>query len=389
MEKVTLEVGSSPKIRILNVGGDLRLSGREGSNFEAQAPGSGKLEVEEKEDWVEVGCRSGCLIFLPTEAQVEGGDVGGDMRATGLDQEVMIQTIGGDLSLRRIGRATFEIIGGDMRARKLSGDLSIDRIGGDAVIERVEGNVTIRSIGGDAIANGVEGDADISVGGDLVINKFEGTLKAQAGGDARISFSTAPQPGSKIGVGGDLFCRLPEDASLVVRVSAGGDLHMPSAASMESGEEDSLLVKLGEAEGEEPPLELSSGGDLWLQVGSSGEGVFVNTMMGDVLGELDAEMADMEARFNAYGAGFSGFDAERIGERVRKAVAKAQRNAERASRHLERLGVPPIPPISPMSSAGASQVSEEERLKILKMVEAGTISVEEAETLLQALEGES
>lgn len=386
MEKVTLEVGSSPKIRILNIGGDLRLSGREGSNFEAQAPGSGKLEVEEKEGWVEVGCRSGCLIFLPTEAQVEGGDVGGDMRATGLEQEVMIKTIGGDLSLRRIGRATFEVIGGDMRARKLSGDLTIDRIGGDAVIERAEGNVIIRSIGGDAIANGLEGDADISVGGDLVMHKFEGMLKAQAGGDARISFSTAPQMGSAISVGGDLFCRLPEDASLVVRVSAGGDLRLPSAATMESGEEDSLLVKLGEAEGDEVLLELSSGGDLWLQVGSSGESGFINDMMGDVLGELDAEMADMEARFNAYGAGFSGFDAERIGERVRKAVAKAQRNAERATRHLERMGISPIPPIAP---SGASLVSEEERLKILKMVEAGTISVEEAETLLQALEGDS
>jgi hypothetical protein len=386
MEKVTMEVGSTPKIRILNIGGDLRLSGREGSNFEAQAPGSGKLEVEEKESWVEVGCRSGCLIFLPTEAQVEGGDVGGDMRATGMENEVMIKTVGGDLSLRRVGRATFEIVGGDMRARKVSGDLTIDRIGGDAVIEKIEGNLLVRSVGGDVIANKLEGDADIAVGGDFVLNKFEGMLNANAGGDARITFSGPPKQGSSIAVGGDLFCRLPEDQSLVLKVSAGGDLRLPSEASMESFEDDSLLVRLGSAEGDEYDVELTSGGDLWLQVGASGEGGFITEMMGDVMGELDAEMADMEARFNAYGAGLSGFDAERIGERVRKAVARAQRNAERATRNLERLGIPPVPSFP---SSSASAVSEEERLKILKMVEAGTITVEEAETLLQALEGDS
>jgi hypothetical protein len=386
MEKITMEVGSSPKVRILNIGGDLRLSGREGSNFEAQAPGSGKLEVEQKDEWVEVGCRSGCLIFLPTGAQVEGGEVGGDMRATGVENEVMIQTVGGDLSLRRVGRATFEVIGGDLRARKLTGDLTSDRIGSDAVIEKVEGNIIVRSVGGDAIANMVEGDADISVGGDFVLNKFEGLLKASAGGDARISFSGPPSEGSSVSVGGDLYCRLPDEISLILKVSAGGDLRLPSEAGMESFEEDSLLVRLGDAEGDEYSIELSSGGDLWLQVGASGEGGFITEMMGDVLGELDAEMADMEARFNAYGAGLSGFDAERIGERVRKAVSRAQRNAARASLKLERLGIPPIPPIPPL---GSTTVSEEERLKILKMVEAGKISVEEAETLLQALEGES
>jgi hypothetical protein len=386
MEKITLEVGSSPKIRILNIGGDLRLSGRKDSNFEAQAPSSGKLEINEKDDWVEVACRSGCLIFLPTGAHVEGGEVGGDMRATGLDEEVMIQTVGGDLSLRRVGRGTFEVIGGDIRARKLSGDLTIDRIGGDAVMEKVEGNIIVRSVGGDAIADQLKGDADISVGGDFVLNNFEGLLTANAGGDARITFAGVPSGGSSISVGGDLFCRVPDEIDLILKVSAGGDLRLPSSATMESAEEDSLLVQLGSAEGDAFTIEMTSGGDLWLQMGASGEGGFITEMMGDVLGELDAEMADMEARFNAYGAGFSGFDAERIGERVRRAVSRAQRNAARATRRLEGLNIPPIPPISPI---GASTVSEEERLKILKMVEAGTISVEEAETLLQALEGES
>jgi hypothetical protein len=82
MEKVILDVGETPTIIIKAIGGDLRISGRDGGQLEAQAPEKGELKVEEKKKGVEISCRSGCLLFLPKGSRIEAGDIGGDGRIT-------------------------------------------------------------------------------------------------------------------------------------------------------------------------------------------------------------------------------------------------------------------------------------------------------------------
>jgi hypothetical protein len=76
-----------------------------------------------------------------------------------------------------------------------------------------------------------------------------------------------------------------------------------------------------------------------------------------------------------------------VGQQIRQDVGSAVRD-----------WVPPIPPVSPMPpvppAAPArpvkdSRVSEEERLTVLRMLQEKKISIEEAEKLLEALEGKS
>jgi len=370
MEKVKMEVGETPTVKIVAIGGDLRLTGRNDTQFEAQAPEKGSLTVDQEDDQISVACRSGCLIFLPVGAQVEVEQVGGDARVTGLTNELMMRTVGGDLSLRRVGRSTFELIGGDLYARKVAGDLTVDRIGGDAVAERVEGDVRLPA-----------------VGGDLVLHKVTGLVETAVGGDASLSLSPEAETHSIIQAGGDLTCRLPEDVSASITVQAGGDMALPSDVEREDTDQGTI-IRLGDAEA---TIELSAGGDLWLWVGKR-EVDYAEDMVGSVMGELDARLVEMEARFNAIGAGMYAFDAERIGERVRRSVARAQRKAAQGRTRAERkvakskrgrtvtFGTPE--PQRP-------EVSEEERLAVLRMLEKGTISVEEAEKLLHSLGGEA
>lgn len=370
MEKVTLEVGDNPRVVIKSVGGDLRVSGREDSNFEAQAPDKGKLKVVQDGDRVEVSCKSGCLIFLPSGAEVEGEEIGGDVRLTGFTGEAMIRVIGGDLSLRHLGSATFELIGGDLHARKMTGDLTVDRVGGDAVIESVEGEVRMRAIGGD-----------------LMLHRVVGSVNAVVGGDASVSFDPKPGSRSELQAGSDIGCRLPEEASARVSIQAGGESWLPGSVDKEETEDGTVLV-LGKGEAE---VDLRAGGDLKVQAGSEGL-PFAEDMVGDILGEVDAKLAEMEARFNAMGAGLYGFDADRVGERVRRAVARAQRKAEKGRRSTRREASARArwPGIN-LAGMGAPReaVSDAERLAVLRMVEKGKISVDEAEKLLQTLEGES
>lgn len=373
METIKLEVGESPKVKITAIGGDLRLSGRHDTQFEAQAPERGTLTVDQDGDQIQVACRSGCLIFLPAAAKVEVEQVGGDARVIGLTSELMIKTVGGDLSLRRVARSTFELIGGDLHARQVNGDLTVDRIGADAVAEKVEGDVRLRS-----------------VGADLVLHKVTGTVDATVGGDASLSLSPQTGSSSVVTAGGDLSCRLPEDVSAKITMTAGGDMAMPTEVERLS-ENGKTVIRLGEAEAS---IELTAGGNLWLRVGKR-DMDFAEDFVGSVMGELDARLAEMEARFNAIGAGMYTFDAERIGERVRRSVERARRKAvkaqaraaKRAERYARKHGRTHTITIGGPKPSGPA-VSDEERMAILRMLEQKKISVEEAEQLLKTLGGE-
>jgi hypothetical protein len=382
MEKVLKDVGESPTIIIQTIGGDLRVSGREGTQVEALAPEKGELKVEETKSGLEISCRSGCLLYIPRGTRIEAGDIGGDGRFTDVLGEVLIRTIGGDLSIRRLSKTTLERVGGDAQIRELEGALMIDHIGGDAVIRDIRNDVHLRRVGGDLLLGGVSGSLEALVGGDAVVD-----LRAEVG------TQTVVQTGS------DLSCRLIEDPSANVHVQAGGDLHLPVSIE-DDGSAQEVDFTIGEGAAE---IDLRAGGDLNLRYGTSDD-AFDTDFVGDILTEVDAKLAEMEARFNAMGAGMYTFEADRIGERVRRSVRHAQRRATHAARraeerarraHRKKLNMKfdmdsdwPDLRFADFSQI-QPEVSDEERLTILRMVEDGKISVDEAEELLKALEGEA
>lgn len=375
MEKVVQELGQHAVLKIESIGGDLRLSGREGTALEAQAPDRGDLSVESRDGVFHLSCRSGCLVFLPRDTRVETENVGGDARLTDMQSDVAIRKVGGDLVLRRVGGASFELVGGDMQVKGANGDLSVDVLGGDGIIQDVAGSVHLRSVGGDLILDAANGRLEGSVGGDVSV-----TIGPEAAGPTKIT------------AGGDLASWLLEGVSAHVRVQAGGELHIP--AGMDDRSENGL--KEFTIEGGDHQIELSAGGDLSVRVGSRQIGV-PDDFVGDILTEVDAKLAEMEARFSALGAGLGSFDADRIGERVRRAVRRAQRKTEQAERKAmkaqSKLGKFDIPNFAWSTGdadrvSGQQEATDEERLAILKMVEDGKISVDEAENLFKALEGE-
>jgi hypothetical protein len=376
MKKYTLELGETPLIKIDSIVGDLRLSGHDETYLEIQSPQSGQLKVTEEEGGAEISCLSGCLVFVPRAARIEGEAVSGRCRISDVEGEILLRTVGGDLSLRRLSKVSLELVGGDMQARRLSSDLSVDRIGGDVVVQDIKGTIRLRM-----------------VGGDLILRDVEGAVDANCGGDALLTFQPATGTQSKVRTGGDLDCRLTPDASVTLTVQAGGDTDI-SPAVQQGESQDSFKVGGGDAD-----LELSCGGDACLRVGDE-TSVSGGLNFADVLTEVDADLAEMEAKFDALGAGLIGFDADRVGERVKRAVRRARRSAHKAKRkHLEFKADFKLPGdladladlASPLAgfSSSADQVGDEERLSILRMVEQGKISVDEAESLLKALEGES
>jgi hypothetical protein len=369
MQKERIELGEAPLIKIDAIGGDLRVSGHDESYLEVQAPDSGNLKVTEEKGGALVICRSGCLIFMPRSGRIEAGEVGGDCRITDVEGEVLLQTVGGDLSLRRVGKASFELIGGDMQARRLMGDLAVDHVGGDAVVQEIEGGIRMRMVGGDVLLGEVAGMVDVS-----------------CGGDALVSFDPPGGQASKVQAGSDLDCRVSPQASVRVKAQAGGDREIGRGFETDA-DEGVFLLGSGEAE-----LELSAGGDLVLRLAGASQG-FGGFDFADVLSDMDVELAEMETKMDSLAVPLE-FG---VKEKVRRAVRNARRSARKARHHHFKLEAE-FDPLKGITFQGPGwagfgespqEATEEERHQILRMVEQGKITVDEAEALLEALEGES
>ena len=367
METRTFETGPAPKIKFENVGGNLRVRTRDTESVTIRSGAGGNLQAETKNGQLLVSSEADLTVVVPPEASVEAGTIGGDASFRGFSGEVSVRRVGGGLSLRSVGAAMSETVGADVAARHLSGGLTVDQIGGGAIIDQVQGDVRLRRLGGD-----------------LRLSRVEGVVEITAGGDAKISLSPQGDSKSALTAGGDLNCYLAESASVQVKLSAGGDLRLAvpvEATDIPGGSE----VQLGDGEG---LLELSCGGDLILRTGADPEEV-VAVDLGEAIAarvgaEIEAHMIDFEEGLTGLGDRLQTFDSERVGRKIRISIAKAQRKAARAQRKVVRHRRTAANMKN--FTSGVRGPSEDERLLILRMLEEGKISVEEAESLLGALE---
>jgi len=368
METIAFEVGKAPHVRVSSVGSDLRVVGRSGGALDAQAPSRGDLSITREGDEVIVSSRVGCLLFVPDGARIEIGAVGGDARLSGMTGEASLTTVGGDLNLRGVGAVRLGRVAGDVRLVQASGPLAAEWIGGDARIENLQAALELGQ-----------------VEGSLFLRHVRGAIQAQARGDVQAELAPPPGSHSRVQAGSDLTCRLPPDASVLVNYRAEGDVRvgLPSHARA-VGTTGSAQLGSGEA-----ALDLECGGDLRLETtGGGGAGLndeWRQDLEARIEAEVESALADIESGQRL--RGMPGMMRDDIAARIRVSMGKARRGAHRPGRAPEAgrprdvrisFGEPP---------AGSADVGDEERLAILRMVESGTITVEQAEQLFRAMEG--
>jgi SHOCT-like domain len=368
METITLEVGASPDVQVQSVGGDLRIVGRGGSMLEAQAPAREDLTVTREGDHVTVASRVGCLLFLPDTARLEIGAVGGDARLSGITGEVSLVTVGGDLNLRGMG------------------SVRLGRVAGDARIIQASGAVVAEWVGGDVRCENLQTDLDIGlVEGSLSLQHLRGAVRAESHGDILAQLMPPPGSQSRLQAGGDLVCRLLPDASVLVTYGAEGDARVALPSHVRTaGSTGTAQLGAGEAK-----LDLEASGDLRVSligVGAAGlDEEWRQDLEARIEAEVDAALAQVERSQKL--SGLSNLMPDDIAERIRVSMSKARRRAKRANRMAEagaphdvriHLGEP---------AASATAVGDKERLEILRMVESGAITVEQAEQLFRAMEG--
>src|SRR3990172_2552667 len=225
MDTARMELKPSSMVRIVAIGGDLRLTGADSQRLEAQAGRRGGLRVSTKGDGVELTCDGGCLVFLPAGCRVEIGRIAGDGRVTDLTGPLRVDSVEGDLRLRRLGTVSLGEVKGDLQVQRIRGELSGESVGGDARLEKLEGDLRLGS-----------------VAGDLRLTALEGSLEAHVGGDASVSFAPRGGTRSVLEADGDVKLRVPLGVSLRAELKAVGDLRVEATGSRVPGGGSMTLI---------------------------------------------------------------------------------------------------------------------------------------------------
>lgn len=418
MEKRITTSSPSPKV-ILKVDGNLTLKGWDEMEILAKSSSQNDLAFEQSNEQVTILGEGDCSVRVPLNSQVTVERVEGNAIIKSLDSDLVITRVDGNLTLRGIGQVDLDKLDGNLVAKNISGSLTMIRIDGNATLKDIQGDLTVKD----------------AIHGNLVLKDIDGNVQASASGNVTSSFDPAPGNKYAINAGGNILCRIPEDASLKLEIPKASSImvKLPGAVAANHGRAPYSQV-LGEGDSE---VLLSAGGNVLLagmppdwedtnlevEIGKDFEDI-AETFGSQVTQQFETQMQMLEQQIEAQLAGLttmvgtSGFtpeQAEKISLRAKEAGERAslraqeriQRSQERLERKLEaarrraemrtrtaelaardrrrREETYEWAPTTPILDE--EQVSEEERLAILQMLEQGKITPEEAEQLLMALEG--
>lgn len=360
-----ISAGKNPKINIEAIDGDLSVVGWDGEDVLIKTD-EDELTLQQNGDAVSFSCTDDVSLRIPRDASLSIERIGGDMAVRGVMGSIKITEIDNDLSMRDVGSVVIDTVKADFSLRGAKGNLYVKSVGGDVSVRDVEGNITFDSVADDMALRGGRGNVKVNVGEDVVVYlepKADGAYSITAGDDILLVLKT--NANATLSMNGDEI-----------------DVDWPDVENQEDVTERVLVFGDGSAK-----ISLNAGGEIRVtnnaEAGSSAEDF---------------------GNFAGLNFDWSGFG-ERISRQVEQATARAAKRAEEAARRVERhaerharrwrgnvkvgrwnwemgprgVPVPPMPPSEP--------VAEEERMAVLKMLAEKKITAEQAEQLLNALEG--
>ena len=411
MSKERFQVGKTPVIRITRCGGDLvirpwlQLDVRAAGEFEAQQDGS-QLTFESSSD---------LILNVPEDASVYVDQARHDVVIRSLSGAISLAEVSGDIVISNVTGAKIGQVGGDLVARNVSGSLSVEGVSGDIVARNIDGGLSLADIAGDAVVQHISGSiAMAEVKGDINVRSVSGDLEISAGGrDVNLQNLAGRCAVSKVagdirlkgGLGpyehaltaeGDIVLIWPVEAPLLIEAQAATiENRLPLLDVNEN--EGVFAGRLGDGK---TRLAVKAGGTLVMKEASmvskrwkvDGENFFDFDFVSDLadIGEaISSEVQDKVTKVTAeleknFGSDFVSQMAAGFSEKAGAAAGKFREAAERerssqaASKSEKRSA----------DQAASKSGSQEAQLKILKMVENGVITPDEAQMLLQALEGD-
>lgn len=405
MAQHTIPIDNISRLVIPSAGGSLYLTGWNHDEIRIKDPSEQDSFSKEK-DLIEITFPKDGIIHLPHHLPVTVESVDKDAVIKGIGSPLQISSVGGDLILSDVSPSNAKSVGGDVFAKRVQGDLVIENVGGDCLIDNVKGQLSLQQ-----------------VGGDIQIEKVAGGIEAQAGGDGQVSFSPVPWQAYSIKTGGDISISVPEDSNAELSIKSGSkDITLKLGSTDEKVSDGDFTKQIGEGG---PSVKLTAGGSVfiasdnysWLTPFQANAEQFESIAVdfsAQTAKQIKNNLSHLEITLreslsslpeSMESAGLSEENLQQIKTRieessrlaiqkaeiaaakvqakVEKSIAKAQRKAQKAKRKASKFDLDQFF----ASQAEKKSVSDSERLIILEMLQEKKISPEEADDLLQALEG--
>lgn len=423
MSKQTFYTAKAPQIVVEQCGGDLDI--RSWADTTAVQAKGDDLTSTENEAGLTLTCPNDLKLVVPRDSSIAIHSVQGDLLVKNISGDVVVQDAQGDVVLSGLGYVKVGHIAQDLSAQNIDGGLSLDTVQGDisgrslsqlsantvggdlsasfivgnVTLNEVQGDISLRTINGDLTLNSSQRDVNLrNLGGKTQISGVQGDIRLVGGLSAsKHSFQAE----------GDIIVRWPADAPLIVSATAP---HINNRLKLQNLQEEAGTLTGAIGDGQ-TVVNLTSGSHIVLKdvrlVDEKWEGDPSEEMEFDFMAELEGLGERIAAQLNERMAGLvSDFEtrfgpdfSQKIAKKAEQAAAKAEEAAEKIARRVEQAAAraeqatqsprpekrtAPPPKAEPEPTR---QSSTEEKLKILKMVENGTITPADAEMLLRALDG--
>ena len=390
----TVETTLSPTIVVEECLGDLSVQGADEPRLTLSLRnGADALSFRREGETVFLTLRADTYLTCPRGARLTLATVRGDLRVREVSGPVTVGAVSGDGLLRQVGPLTVGEIYGDLSLQSVAGEVRIREVFGDARMRDVDGPLSVRAVRGDLRAAGLRGGAAVeSVGADL-----------------RLRPPYVPGAAYRFGVGSTARIVVPADASVRFVLRAGGRVRSSVPGLSLTEAEGVMTGALGDGEA---VLEVTAGSHILLVPEAAEEAEWVAWAAGmeDIGAVVEARVAEamalLEARLEET---LRSVDSEEIRRRVEKAAERARqaaeryareageaarREAERARREAERARMQAERAERRWQRASGRRpevsrpaAAEAEILRVLRLVEEGKITPEQAAELIAALEG--
>lgn len=387
MDRVTLETIETPLVKFDRINGSLRLKGWDRPRLRADSESEDTLSVNQAENTITIASKSGCIARVPMESNLEIKRVDGELMLKSIEGEIDAGEVYGQFMTKSVGPIRLNLAASNVNCRSVEGDFTCDTINGNANLQDVDGQISVEL-----------------VKGNLVIKGYSTGINATTRGNATLRLEPQPNGIYHITANGNIHCRLTSDSSAkIVLKSNSKNIKISNQGQSESIQASEHELTIGDGESQ-ITLEARGIVDLNIPVEDDVEWSFefdmddeISTMADDIsqivseqiesqLEVLNENLGYLSTNLSAVGPAASAkarakIEAQRS-KLERKLAQVERRTAERArqaSRRTTRRFASPKPASDP--------VTDEERQKVLEMLQNKLISVQDAEVLLAALEG--
>lgn len=379
MAKSQYELGKNPVIELELCGGNLTVKGMPESTLVVK----GEAAITETELGVQIVTQDDLRLQVPENASLQIGQIRGNLVMKSLTGEISIDSIQGDAVLAGVENTNIKQINGDLVAKGSTGSLVLGEVHGDMAARNLAG-ITADTIHGDFAGRKITGPLRLShVFGDISLrgNLNEGKHTLKANGDIVLRWPIS-SPLLFSATGSEIVNRMhldeqsESDGTFSGRIGEG-----KTVLELEAG--GRIIMK--EADMKDEQWDSDDAGDWDFGPGFKGNDVRFQIETG--ISEHMAEFArQMESKF---GPEFGKQISDKVSRKAEKAARRAERTAERYQRKAEQRERGFSFGFTPGATSTASPIKKtvpaEEQLKILKMVESGSITPDEADMLLEAL----